>query len=69
MLLLMEKKTPLRDKKKVGKKIGKLLAEKPAKRKETPPADKRLFDQLTQRAAQPTVKPPKKTSASETSGG
>ena len=64
----MPNKTPLRDKKKIGKKIGKLLADKPAKGKTIPPADKTLFDRLTERAAQPVGKPPKKTSASETSG-
>lgn len=60
----MAKKTPLRDKKKVGKKIGKLLGEKPTKGNEIPTADKGLFDRLTQRAAQPVVKLQGKTSAS-----
>ena len=51
-------KTPLRDR----KKIGKLLGDKPAKGKKIPDADKGLFDRLTQRAAQPIAKRREKTS-------
>ena len=66
--LYMTEKTPLRDKKKVGKKLGKLLDDKPAKGKKIPPADKDLFDRLTTRAAQPVAKPPKRTSARSNGG-
>ena len=64
----MAKKTPLRDKKKVGKKIGKLLAAKPAKGKKEPVADKGFFDRLVKKASQPTAKPDGKTSASPSDG-
>ena len=64
----MAKKAPLRDKKKVGKKLAKLLGDKPAKGKKIPDADKGLFDRLTQRAAQLIAKPHGKTSASQSDG-
>ncbi len=58
----MAKKTPLTDKKKVGKKLGKLLKKKPAKEKK-PVGDKTMFDLLTTRAARSGLKPDGKTSA------
>ena len=64
----MPKKTPYRDKRKVEKKVAKLLGEKPAKSEKVPDADKFLFDRLTQRAAQPTVKRRGGTSEPPTSG-
>ena len=58
----MAKKSPLTDKKKVGKKIGKLLKKKPAK-DQNPVGDKAMFDLLTTRAARSGLKPDGKTSA------
>jgi hypothetical protein len=61
----MAKKTPLRDKKKVGKKIGKLLSKKPTKDKKEPVADKAFFERLVKRASQPIAKPDGKTLGSQ----
>ena len=58
----MPKNTPLRDKKNVGKKIGKLLKKKPTKEKK-PVGDKAMFDLLTTRAARSGLKSDGKTSA------
>ena len=58
----MPKKTPLRDKKKIEEKLGKLLKKKPAKEKK-PVGDKAMFDLLTTKAARSGLKPDGKTSA------
>ncbi len=63
----MGEKTSFTDKKKVGKKLGKLLKKKPAKEKK-PVGDKAMFDLLTTRAARSTAKQRGETSEPKTSG-
>ena len=63
----MSKKTPLRDKKKVIKKISKLLKKKLAKEKE-PIADKGFFERLIKKASRKVVKSDAGTLASPNVG-